>query len=288
MKTMRNLVTLLVALLLSANSWSAYYVAGNGISGNPWCDGKSWVVNGSAMTEDNGVWTVTFNAVPIGSYQFKVTNGSSTWIGFNKFSADCSNLYAVSSGGDANISFMLQKKQDVTITYNGSAICLHGTEGNNYPDPSKYAQVGVPSEYEGVMLQAFYWNSHSLSTYSNTRYTSLANYADEIGSNFDLVWFPPSGNGGGVGYYTKCYSDLSSAWGNLSQLRSVLEILHNHGCKALADIVINHFQSANGWAKGFNTNSFGSYGSFKITSAQICAGDEAFTSSSSDSLFMLL
>ena len=280
---MRKISVLVVLLFVALSSWSAYYVAGNGTSGNPWCDGKSWVVNGSAMTQNDGVWTITFSSVPVGSYQFKVTNGSSTWIGFSKFSDDCSNLYAVSSGNDDNVSFNIQQQQNITITYNGSVICLRGSVGNNYPDPSKYAQVGVPSEYEGVMLQAFYWDSNSATTYSNTKYSTLANYIDEIGDLFDLVWFPPSGNGGGVGYYTKCYSNLSSAWGNKSQLQSLISSLHSHGCKAIADIVINHQQSASGWAKSFNSCDFGEYGTYRIESKYICAGDEAFTDSSSDS-----
>ncbi|MBR1928981.1 MAG: hypothetical protein IJ834_04490 [Paludibacteraceae bacterium] len=280
---MRKLTILISLLFITISSWSAYYVAGNGSNGNSWCNGKSWVVNGSPMVEKDGVWTITFTAVPIGSYEFKVTNGSNTWIGFNKFSDSCSNLYATSTGSDANIGFQLQQAQDITITYNGTDICLHGTVGNNYPDPTKYAEVGVPSEYEGVMLQAFYWNSHNLTAFSNTRYSTLATYADEIGETFDLVWFPPSGYGGGVGYYTKCYSNLQSAWGNKAELQSLISTLHNHDCKVLADIVINHFQSSSGWAKNFNTNDFGEYGTFKITSAYICSGDEAFSDSSSDS-----
>lgn len=281
---LRNLTTLLLLLLAANSALADYYVAGNGSSGNPWCNGKSWVVNGSAMTNNNGTWSVTFSSVPVGSYQFKVTNGSSQWIGYTgKFSAECSNLYATSSGSDDNVSFALQNQQDVTITYNGSIICLQGTIGNQYPDPSRYAEVGVPEEYEGVMLQAFYWNSHNLTTYSNTKYSTLMNYADEIGENFDLVWLPPSGYGGGVGYYTKCYSNLSSAWGNKTQLQDLISALHSHGTKVIADIVINHFQSSSGWAQNFNTNDFGEYGSYKITSQYICSGDEAFTDSGSDS-----
>ncbi len=281
---MRKLMTFLLLFSVAVSSFAAYYVAGNGTSGNPWCDGKSWVVNGSAMTSDaSGLWSVTFANVPVGSYEFKVTNGSNTWLGYNKFSADGSNLYAVSVGNDANIGFNLQQAQNVTVTYNGSVIRLQGSIGNNYPDPSKYAEVGVPSEYEGVMLQAFYWDSHRLTTYSNTKYSSLTNFANEIGDNFDLVWLAPSGNGGGVGYYTKCYSNLSSDWGSKQQLLTLIETFHNRGCKVLADIVINHFQSNNGWAKGFATNNFEDYGSFKIESKYICSGDEAATSSSSDS-----
>lgn len=275
---------IVIFLALTCNIWAAYYVAGDGSNGNPWCDGKNWVVNGSAMTEmSSGLWSITFKSVPVGAYQFKVTNGASTWLGYSKFSAECSNLYAVSMGNDANIGFNIQQVQDITITYNGSVICLQGSVGNQYPDPSKYAQVAVPSEYEGVMLQAFYWDSHKLTTFSNTKYATLANYADEIGRTFDLVWLPPSGNGSGVGYYTKCYSNLTSDWGNKTQLLSLINTLHSHDCKVLADIVINHFQSTTGWAKIFATNDFGQYGSFTITSENITAGDEAFTSSSSDS-----
>ena len=279
MRKLTTIMLLFVALTIRA----AYYVAGNGTSGNPWCDGKSWVVNGSAMTESSGIWSITFNAVPIGSYEFKVTDGSNTWLDYTKFSADCSNLYAVAVGSNNNIGFALQQTQNITITYNGNAICLQGSVGNNYPDPSKYAEVAVPEEYEGVMLQAFYWNSHNLTTYSNTKYATLSGMADEIGETFDLVWLPPSGNGGGVGYYTKCYSNLTGDWGNQTQLQTLIQTLHAHGCKAIADIVINHFQSTTGWAKNFATNNFGDYGTFKITSTHICSGDEAHTSSSSDS-----
>ncbi len=277
---MRKFVFFLV-LACSLPSFAAYYVAGNGSAGNPWCDGKSWVVNGSPMTNmGDGLWSITFQNVPAGSYEFKVTNGQSTWIGVNKFSSDCSNLYA---GGADNITFSILEAQDITITYNGTRICLTGSIGNEAPDPSKFAEVGVPSEYEGVMLQAFYWNSHNLTTYSNTKYATLLNMADEIGTNFDLVWFPPSGNGDGVGYYCRCYSNLSSSWGNKSQLQQILSALHSHGCKALADIVINHFNSNNGWAKGFQANDFGSYGTYQIASKYICSGDEAFNDSKSDS-----
>lgn len=280
---MRKVFTIIALLVAVTYSWAAYYVAGDGTTGSSWCDGKSWVVNGSAMTNNGGTWSVTFNSVPVGAYQFKVTDGSSQWYGFEKFSSDCSNLYAVSAGGDKNISFNIQQAQNITISYDGSVICLQGSIGNLAPDPSKYAQVGVPSEYEGVMLQAFYWDSYRLTTYSNTKYATLQNYADEIGETFDLVWMPPSGNGSGVGYYTKCYSNLTSDWGSKTQLQTLISTLHEHDCKVLADIVINHFQSSNGYAKSFQKNNFGEYGEFQITSEHICSGDEAFTDSKSDS-----
>ena len=273
--------------VLSMQMMAAYYVAGNGSAGNPWCDGKSWQVKGSAMTDmGNGLWSITFANVPVsGDYQFKVTNGASTWIGYEKYSSDGSNIYATSSGGDQNISFSISEPQDITITYNGSKICVNGTIGNDAPDPSKYWEVGVPAEYEGVMLQAFYWEAQKLTEFSRMKYVDLLNsgVVDEMGENFDLVWMPPSGMGGGVGYYTRQYSNLDSDWGTRAKLQEVLERLHAKGCKVLADIVINHFNSKSGWAKSFYENNFGTYGIYQITSEHICAGDEAFTSSSSDS-----
>ena len=284
---MRKIVMIVAVCVLSMQMMAAYYVAGNGSAGNPWCDGKSWQVNGSAMTDmGNGLWSITFANVPVsGDYQFKVTNGSSTWMGYEKYSSDGSNIYATSSGGDQNISFSISEPQDITITYNGSKICVNGTIGNDAPDPSKYWEVGVPAEYEGVMLQAFYWEAQKLTDYSRMKYVDLLNsgLVDEMGTNFDLVWMPPSGMGGGVGYYTRQYSNLDSDWGSKAKLLEVLERLHAKGCKVLADIVINHFNSKSGWAKSFYENNFGTYGTYQITSEHICAGDEAFSDKNSDS-----
>lgn len=279
---MRKLIFSLLSVLLAMEVSAAYYVSGNGTQGNPWCNGKSWGATACLMTDQgNGLWSITFANVPIGSYEFKVTNGS-TWYGINRFSQSCSNI---SCYGSDNIQFVLEDAQDLTVTYNGSQICLQGSIGSTEPNPDEVGVTGVPSEYEGVMLQAFYWESYTLSTFSRTKYIDLINsgIVDEMGANFDLVWMPPSGQGGGVGYYTKCYSDLDSDWGTKSKLQEVLSRLHSKGCKVLADIVINHHNSNNGWAKGFAMNNFGTYGTYQITSKYICSGDEAFTNASSDS-----
>ncbi len=278
---MRKIFLSFVLMLSAVSVMAAYYVAGNGASGNPWCDGKSWVVNGSPMTDQgNGTWAVTFQGVPVGSYEFKVTNGTSTWYGISKFSQDGSNITCY---GSDNIQFMLSEAQNLTVTFNGSKICLQGSKGEQEPDPEDIGATGVPAEYEGVMLQAFYWESQKLTTFHRTKYIDLIEYADAIGTNFDAVWMPPSGQGGGVGYYTKQYSNLESDWGTKAKLLELLGKLHAHDCKVLADVVINHHASNNGWAKGFAVNNFGSYGTFQISSKYICSGDECFTNSSSDS-----
>ena len=277
---MRKFFIFLFGVLLSMQMTAAYYVAGNGTAGNPWCDGKSWVVNGSPMeAQGNGVYSKTFENVPVGSYQFKVTTGSQ-WLAASKFSQSCSNITCSTPD---NIVFQLSEAQDITITYDGSKICVEGSIGEEEPDPSEVGAVGVPAEYEGVMLQAFYWESQQKTTFSRTKYIDLLPMAEEIGKTFDVVWMPPSGKGGGVGYYTKQYSNLDSDWGTKEKLLELLGKLHSYGCKVLADVVINHFDSSNGWAKNFYSNNFGSYGTYQISSKYICSGDECFTDSSSDS-----
>jgi len=280
---MRRLFLTFSFVMVAAGMMAAYYVSGNGTAGNPWCNGKSWGATACPMTDQgNGIWSITFANVPIGSYEFKVTNGSS-WYGISKFSQSCSNI---SCSGTDNIQFQLDDAQDLTVTYNGSQICLQGSIGSTEPDPDQIGVTGVPSEYEGVMLQAFYWESQKdNSEFSRTRYIDLINnYVDKIGQNFDVVWMPPSGQGAGVGYYCKCYSNLDgSSWGTKNKLQELLTKLHNHGTKVLADVVINHHDSSNGWAKGFASNNFGTYGTYQISSKYICSGDEAFTNTSSDS-----
>ena len=77
-----------------------------------------------------------------------------------------------------------------------------------------FASAQVPSQSEDVMLQAFYWNSHS-----ETKWSKLSSQADEIGSTFTLVWLPPAsaaefGGSSNMGYHPWQWSNLSSSWGN--------------------------------------------------------------------------
>jgi len=277
MKKMLSLLcTVMLALQVSAVQ---YYVSGNGTTGNPWCDGKSWGAKACPMTMDtvNNTGTITFAGVPAGAYQFKVTNGT-TWYGGNKFRPSCSTLYAY---GADNICFNITQQQDITVTYDGTYICLTGSVGNDYPDTTQYGTVGVPAEYEGVMMQCFYWNSYQDQGYGRTKWIDLLKVAEEIGDNFDLVWFPPSAEGGGTGYYAKRYSIQDSDWGTREKLRELIGKLHAKGTKVIGDIVVNHHASSNSWCAFYNEN-FGSYGQFQLTSEHICSGDECFSDKDSN------
>lgn len=135
---------------------------------------------------------------------------------------------------------------------------------------SIYSQVPLAST--DVMLQAFYWNSQSTTTWA-----LLNNSAAEIAESFDLVWLPPchNGEGGGtsnMGYHPIIWSGFNSSWGQKSTLQTLISTLHTGGAKVIADIVLNH--RAGTTATTFYTDNFGTYGSTAFTKAQICSDDE--------------
>ena len=112
---------------------NTYYVTGNGGTGNPWCDGMYWSPNGSLM-ENN---TITFENVPAGIYEFKITDGQwgegHEWA-FGAVDATCSsaNVFNGGDGATGNIKLITSVTQDITITFDGTHICVTGT----FDDPS--------------------------------------------------------------------------------------------------------------------------------------------------------
>lgn len=143
--------------------------------------------------------------------------------------------------------------------------------------------MGVPSQCEDVMLQAFYWDSYKLDKYGKTIWINLLKDTASINANFDLVWLPPSAMGGGVGYYHKCLSNQTSDWGQKLNLQKLIQGLHAGGTKVIADIVINHRGNKSSWCD-FHEDDFTFLygGKFQLTEEHICSGDECFTDASSD------
>ena len=130
---------------------------------------------------------------------------------------------------------------------------------------------GWPADYNGVMLQAFYWNS-----YDDTNWNVLASQADDLATTFDLIWLPQSGNCGGQ---SMGYDDLywfpghyNSSFGTESELRSLINTFKSKGLKTIADVVINHRKSNNGWF-GFPTETYQGV-TYSMGPSDVCRNDD--------------
>lgn len=132
---------------------------------------------------------------------------------------------------------------------------------------------GWPANYGGVMLQGFYWDS-----FSDTRWTNLESQAKELGLFYDLVWLPQSGNCSGTSMgYDDCYwfpggNGYNSSFGNESQLRSLIKTFKENHIGAIADVVINHRKSTNGWF-GFPSETYKG-NTYTMSSTDVVSDDD--------------
>lgn len=128
----------------------------------------------------------------------------------------------------------------------------------------------VPSQSTDVMLQAFYWNSFTDSSWKN-----LKTQTTEISQNFDLIWLPPSGNAvttSSMGYLPIYYFDQTSSFGTQADLKSLIALFKTNGTRCLADIVINHRNGRYSWTD-FPSETYNGV-AYSWGSEAICKGDE--------------
>ena len=110
--------------------------------------------------------------------------------------------------------------------------------------PRTMAQ-GWPSNYEGVMLQGFYWDS-----YSDSKWTNLTAQVDDLSPYFDLIWIPNSGycgSGNNMGYMPQYWFKHNSSFGTESELRTMISTYKAKGTGFIADVVINHRNGVTNW-----------------------------------------
>ena len=126
----KNKLLLLLALLLTAatGAWATdVYVVGNGSDGN-WLNGVAWDPGaaGNKMTEQNGVYSITFNDVDANSeLLFKFAINGSWDVNYGCTSWDANELNKTLSNIEEfgnNIAFALTEKADVTISFNLSEL----------------------------------------------------------------------------------------------------------------------------------------------------------------------
>jgi len=130
---------------------------------------------------------------------------------------------------------------------------------------------GWPEKYEGVMLQAFYWDS-----FSQSQWVKLEKQADELSQYFKLVWIPQSGDCGGT---SMGYDDLywfpghyNSSFGNETELRSMISTFTQKGIGTIADVVINHRRNISNWVD-FPKETYNGV-TYELKSTDICADDD--------------
>ena len=131
---------------------------------------------------------------------------------------------------------------------------------------------GWPANYNGVMLQGFYWDSYRASRWSN-----LEAQADDLAPYFNLVWIPQSANctssGRSMGYDDLYwFSNYNSSFGNEAQLRSMIKTFKSKGIGTIADVVINHRNTLTSWTD-FPVEKYKGV-TYQMYSTDICQNDD--------------
>ncbi|MCF0245066.1 MAG: starch-binding protein [Bacteroidaceae bacterium] len=142
----------------------------------------------------------------------------------------------------------------------------------------KSNSCGWPSQYEGVMLQGFYWNS-----WDETSWKKLAENADELAASFDLIWVPNSGTVTSCqaeelttqssGYDPLYWFKHNSIWGSEAELRNMIEVFKKKGTGIIEDVVINHKKGEYNWCD-FATEHWNGH-TIEWSEDDICCTDEA-------------
>ena len=132
---------------------------------------------------------------------------------------------------------------------------------------------GWPANYNGVMLQGFYWDS-----YADTNWANLESQADEMSQFFDIMWVPNSAYANdltnNMGYHPVYWFDHKSAVGTEAQLRSMIKAFSQKGVGIIEDVVINHRASVDGNWLNFPAETYKGV-TYQLTAADICKDDES-------------
>lgn len=140
------------------------------------------------------------------------------------------------------------------------------------PEPSLNSQ-GWASDYSGVMLQGFSWDS-----YNESQWKVLEKQADELKGYIDLVWLPQSGKcmetTQVMGYMPYYYFNQNSSFGSEAELKSLITKFKAAGIGAIADVVINH-RNTEGWYN-FPAETYKGV-TYQMQSTDICKNDDGGT-----------
>ena len=265
--------------------------------------GNGWAADvGVPMTTSDGnvfTATVTFNGenseedanVSYFSFTSKLGANSDDWAGILPYrmspvADEGTNFWVTSSmlgheillnepGQNVDVAFRIPAgTYTISVDVSGRT-CVITHEGGGTPVAGK----GWPAMYGGVMLQGFYWDS-----YKATKWTTLADQAQELGQYFDVMWVPnsgsvdPYGSAQSMGYMPVYWLKHNTCFGTEAQLREMITTLHDQGTSVLMDMVINHKSGKSGWVDFADETvtgpATGETYSMTWSLADICRSDE--------------
>lgn len=131
---------------------------------------------------------------------------------------------------------------------------------------------GWPKDYDGVMLQGFYWDS-----FSDSKWSKIEKQADELSQYFSLIWIPQSGkakNATSMGYDPLYYYNQNSSFGSENELKSMIKAYQAKGVGIIADVVVNHRGNVSNWVDFPKETSPLDGKTYQMVSTDICANDD--------------
>ena len=136
-----------------------------------------------------------------------------------------------------------------------------------------------PANYQGVMLQGFYWDAYkSGGGYGTTKWADLTRQADELSKYFKLIWVPNAArangeNGGGNGYMPiYWFTNYNCAYGTEAELKTMIDTYKAKGTGFIEDCVINHRVGVSNWYN-FPTETW-KQTTYTMSDGSICSTDE--------------
>lgn len=144
------------------------------------------------------------------------------------------------------------------------------------PQAKAEGEYAWPANYGGVMLQGFYWDS-----FKESKWSVLQSQAAELSSYFDLIWVPNAGKSASspsMGYDpVYWFSNYNSSFGNLTELKSMVQTFKSLGTGIIADVVVNHRSGATNWYD-FPVETYKGV-TYKLGLDAICCNDEMASAS---------
>lgn len=237
---------------------------------------------------DNGlepVNNVTTHTLAIGTTEFKVkvwdgskdnwySTGGAITIGQTTTISGNNDANMTISGASSGETFIVTTEVINGTGTNGIKLTITRTSGGGggggtTPDPDN--NYAWPANYQGVMLQGFYWDS-----YSDTRWTNLTANVEEYSKYFSLIWVPNGAKAAtapSMGYDpVYWFTNYTSTFGTEAELREMIQTYKNKGVGIIADVVINHRSGVSNWTD-FPSETWNGV-TYKLGPEHICCTDE--------------